>query len=186
MTQGIGHGIQIDLLKQRIDRLGTHLGHELVGIAVIERLVALRQRAHDVQILFLRKGLQPFHTLLGGSTGVDYHIALVIDDRLQLLGRDTQQIADLRGQGAEIPDMHHRHHQRNVAHALAAHLFLGHFHAATVADDALVTDTLVLTAMALIVLDRTKDTLTEQTVTLRLIRTIVNCFRFQNLTAGVL
>ncbi len=45
VTQGIGHGIQIDLLKQRIDRLGTHLGDELVGIAVIERLVALRQRA---------------------------------------------------------------------------------------------------------------------------------------------
>ena len=183
VTQGIGHGIQIDLLKQRIDRLGTHLGHELVGIAVIERLVALRQRAHDVQILFLRKGLQPFHTLLGGSTGVDYHIALVIDDRLQLLGRDTQQIADLRGQGAEIPDMHHRHHQRNVAHALAAHLFLGHLHAATVADDALVTDTLVLAAMALVVFHGTEDTLAEKTVAFRLVGTIVNGFGLQHLAA---
>ena len=183
VTQGIGHGIQIDLLKQRIDRLGTHLGHELVGIAVIERLVALRQRAHDVQILFLREGLQPFHPLLGGSTGVDYHIALVIDDRLQLLGRNTQQIADLRGQGAEIPDMHHRHHQRNVAHTLAAHLFLGHLHAAAVADDALVTDTLVLAAMALVVFHGTEDTLAEKTVAFRLVGTIVNGFRLQHLAA---
>ena len=67
-----------------------------------------------------------------------------------------------RGQGAEIPDMHHRHHQRNVAHALAAHS--SHSPHATVADDALVTDTLVLAAMALVVFHGTEDTLAEKTV----------------------
>ena len=79
--------------------------------------------------------------------------------------------------------MHHRHHQRNVAHALAAHLFLGHLHAATVADDAFVTDTLVLAAMALVVFHGTEDTLAEKTVAFRLVGTIVNGFGLQHLAA---
>ena len=82
--------------------------------------------------------------------------------------------------------MGNRNHQMDVSHTFTTNFLFRNFHSTTIADNTFVTDTLVLTAMALIVLDRTKDTLTEQTVTLRLIRTIVNCFRFQNLTAGVL
>ena len=82
-----------------------------------------------------------------------------------------------------IPDMHHRNDQRDMAHALAAHLFLGHLHAAAVADDALVADTLVLAAMALVVLHRAEDTLAEQTVAFGLVRSVVDRFRFEHLAA---
>ena len=79
--------------------------------------------------------------------------------------------------------MHHRHHQRNVAHTLAAHLFLGHLHAAAVADDALVADTLVLAAVALVVLHRAEDPLAEQAVTLGLVGPVVDGFGLQDLAA---
>ena len=58
--------------------------------------------------------------------------------------------------------------QLDVAHALAAHLGARHFDAALVADDALVADALVLTAVALEVLGGPEDLLAEEPVLLRL------------------
>ena len=37
VAQGVGHRVEIDLLQKRIDRLGAHLGDELVGIRIVER-----------------------------------------------------------------------------------------------------------------------------------------------------
>ena len=73
--------------------------------------------------------------------------------------------------------MSHGHNELDVSHTLTAHFHFSHFHTTTVADDAFVTDTLVLTAMALVILDRTKDALAEQSVAFGLIRTIVDGFR---------
>ncbi len=50
--------------------------------------------------------------------------------------------------------MHHRHHQLNVAHTLPAHLLFSYFHTTAVANNTLVTDTLVLTAGTFIVFYR--------------------------------
>ena len=66
--------------------------------------------------------------------------------------------------------------------ALTTNLLLCYLNTTTIADDTLITDTLILTAGTLIVLRRTEDALTEQTVTLRLIGTVVDGFRFGNLT----
>jgi len=73
--------------------------------------------------------------------------------------------------------MCYRNHQLDVSHTLTTYFLLSDLYTATVADNALVTDTLVLTAMAFIVFNRTKNTLAEQTVTLRLIRTVIDGFR---------
>ena len=73
--------------------------------------------------------------------------------------------------------MSHRHNQLDVSHTLTTYFLFCHFHTTTVADNAFVTDTLVLAAMTFVVLDRTENALAEQTVTLRLIRTIVDGFR---------
>ena len=183
VTQGVGHRIEVDLLQERVDRLGTHLGDELVGVRIVERLVALRQRGQHVEVLLLGERLQTLDALLGRSAGVDDHVTFVVDDRFEFLRRDTQQVADLRRKRTEIPDMHHRNDQRDMAHALAAHLLLGHLHAAAVADDTLVADTLVLAAVALVVLHRAEDTLAEQTVAFGLVRSVVDRFRFEHLAA---
>ena len=58
--------------------------------------------------------------------------------------------------------------QFNVAHALTANLGTGNLNTTTVANLALMADTLVLTAMTLPVTSWSKDALTEQTILLRL------------------
>ena len=79
--------------------------------------------------------------------------------------------------------MHHGDYQRDMSHTLTAHLLLRNLHTATIADDTLIADTLVLTAVALIVLHRAEDTLAEQTITLRLVRTVVDGLGFEHLAA---
>ena len=73
----------------------------------------------------------------------------------------------------------------DMAHTLTTYLLLCYLNAATLAHDAFVTDSLVLSAMALVILYRTEYALAEQTVTLRLVCTVVNGLRLENLTAGV-
>ena len=51
-----------------------------------------------------------------------------------------------------------------MSHALTAHFLLRYLHTTSVTNDSFITDTLVLTAMALIILDWTKDALAEQAV----------------------
>ena len=72
--------------------------------------------------------------------------------------------------------------QLDVAHALTTHFSLGHFNAALLTDHTAVFQALVLTAQALIVFYWPENTSTEQTVTLRLERTVVNGFRLFNFT----
>jgi hypothetical protein len=69
-----------------------------------------------------------------------------------------------------------------VTHTLASDLLLRHLHTAVVADDVLVTDSLVLTAVALPVLHGTEDALAEQTIAFGFISTVVNGFGFQDLS----
>ena len=107
-------------------------------------------------------------------TRLDDNILLVIDDGIELLGGQSQQIAHLVGQAAEIPDVGYGHHQLDVAGTLAADLLLGDLYTTTVADDTLIANALVLTAGTLVVLGRTEDALTEQSVALRLVGSVVD------------
>ena len=52
VAQGVGHRIEVHLLQKRVDRLGAHHGHELVGIAVIQRLVAFGREASTSRYSF--------------------------------------------------------------------------------------------------------------------------------------
>ena len=82
--------------------------------------------------------------------------------------------------------MSHGNHQLDVSGTLTAHLLLGHLNTTAVADDALVTDTLVLAAGTLIVLGRTEDALAEQAVALRLVGTVVDGLGFGHLAETAL
>ena len=81
--------------------------------------------------------------------------------------------------------MSNRYDKLNVTRAFTTNFLLCNLYTASVADDSLITDTLVLAAGAFIVLSRTKNTLAEQAITLRLICTIINGFRFSNLTIRI-
>src|SRR5699024_12561072 len=95
--------------------------------------------------------------------------------------RDVQQQADARWQRLKKPDVRHRRGQVDVAHALAADLGLGDLDAAFFADHATMLHALVLAAQAFVVLDRPKNTSTEQAVALRLEGAIVDGFRLFDL-----
>ena len=82
--------------------------------------------------------------------------------------------------------MRNRNDELDMAHTLTAHFLLGYLHAATLADDTFITDPFVFAAMALVILGRTEYTLTEQTIAFGFVRTIVNRFRFEDLTRGEL
>ena len=70
--------------------------------------------------------------------------------------------------------MSNRHYQLDVTATLTTYFLLGNFNTASVADNTFVADALVLTAMALIVLDRTEDALAEESVAFRLICAVVD------------
>jgi hypothetical protein len=69
-----------------------------------------------------------------------------------------------------------------MAHALPAYPFTGYLYAAAVADDAAVSDTLILPTMAFPVFDRTENPLTKKAILFRLIRAVIDGLRLKNLT----
>ncbi|RKX02849.1 hypothetical protein D9B85_02150 [Corynebacterium diphtheriae] len=71
-----------------------------------------------------------------------------------------------------------------MAHALTANLRLGHLNATALTDDALVADTLVLTAGTLPVTSWTEDALAEKAVLFWLQGAVVNGLRLLNLALG--
>ena len=112
---------------------------------------------------------------------VDDDVRLAVEDLLEILERDVEEVTDARRQALEEPDVRDRRRERDVAHALAAHLGLDDLDAALLADDAAVLHALVLAAVALVVLDRSEDLRAEQTVTLRLERAVVDRLRLLDL-----
>ena len=74
----------------------------------------------------------------------------------------------------------------DMPHALTAYLLLRDFDTASVTDDTTIADALVLTAVALEVLDRAEDALAEEAIALGLVGTIVDGLGLQHFAAGVL
>jgi len=105
--------------------------------------------------------------LTGFLIDVGDDILSEIQDTVKVAAADIQQEAQIAGHPARVPDVGNRGSQDNVPHALAAHGGAGDFHAAFVADDTLVANVLVLAAVALPILGRTKDGLTEEAVFFR-------------------
>ena len=180
LAQGLAQSLDVDLLQQVIDALGTHLGDELLGIA-FRKGVVLGEAVHHGEVLVLGEEVV---LLVLAHTRVDDDVLLVVDDGLELLRGDAEQGADLVRSALEVPDVGHRNGQGDMAHALAADFLLRHLDTAAVADDTAVADPLVLAAVALVILGRTEDLLAEETVTLGLVGPVVDRFRLQDLAAG--
>ena len=70
--------------------------------------------------------------------------------------------------------MSDRYLELDVPHAFTADLLLRDFYTTAVTDDPTIADTLLLTTVALKVLHRTEDALTEEPITLWLVGTVVD------------
>ena len=197
VAQFVGQCVEVEVGEQVVDGLGTHLGNELVGIGVVKQVVVGIEGAVGIELGQLFLGQQV--VLVGAvevetlgvlasfeQTGLDDGILLIVDDGIELLGGHSEQVANLVGQRAEVPDMSHGDDEFDVTTAVAAHLLLGDLDAATVTDDALVADALVLATGTLVVACRAENALAEESVAFGLVRAIVNGLRFGYLTVGVL
>ena len=185
MAQVVAQLVEVQILQKVVDGLGAHLGDEFIGVVVGQIAILLGQTVHEVEILFLAQQIH-LRELLAEGARIDDDIALIVDHGLELLGGKAQQVTDLVGKRAEVPDVSHRHYQLDVTHALAAHFLLSHFHAASVAHDTLVADALVLSAVALIVLDRAEDALAEKAVALGFVSAVVDGLGLEDLTRRLL
>ncbi len=104
-----------------------------------------------------------------------------VDDLLELLGLELlaglgahEQVRQPRTGAAQVPDVHDRRRQLDVAHAVSPDLGPRDLDATPLANDALEPDALVLAAVALPVLGRAEDLLAEEAVLLRAQRAVVD------------
>src|SRR5690606_7787592 len=177
----LAEAVEVEPLEEVLDGLAADLGEELLGVVVGQPVVVLADAVEDVEVLVLGEELVRLDAEGRRAAGVDDDVVLVVDDLVEVLRLDPEEGGDLVRQALEVPDVDHRHAERDVAHALAAHRLLRHLDAAAVADDALVADPLVLAAVALPVLDRAEDLLAEQAVLLRLERPVVDGLGLEHL-----
>src|SRR5690606_24073802 len=141
--------------------LGPHLGDKLLRIVVVEQLILTREFINDIEVFFFREEIKSVDTVLFLNTRLNYDIAFIVNNLIQLLGRKSDQISNLIRQRAEIPDMRYGHHQFDVSHTLTPHLLLGNLYATAVADDTLIANTLILSTMTFPVLHRAEDPFAE-------------------------
>ncbi len=144
-------------------RFGAHARIEFIAV-LFDRL----------EIHFVGEQLA---ALQRGHARIDDHEGLEIQHALDLAQRHVEHQADARRQRLQEPDMRRRARQLDVAHALAAHLGLGHFDAALLAHHAAMLQALVLAAQALVVLHGPEDLGAEQAVALRLEGAVVDGLR---------
>ena len=154
---------QIQRAQQLEHGFGTHAGIEFIAVLF---------NGFQVQLIG-----QQLAALQLRHARFDDHERFEIEHALDFAQRHVEHQADARGQRLQEPDMRGRAGQLDVAHALAAHLGLGHFDAALFADHAAMLQALVLAAQALVILDRSEDFRAEQAVTFRLERAVVDGLR---------
>ena len=178
-------GVLSELRDLLLDRGPAFVvGCLVLGVEGFEGLVRLGcERLHLLGVLLLERFDGPgthewvhrAHDVLGE-----------VEDTLQVAWREVQEQAEPARDAFGEPDVRHRCRERDVPHALPADLRAGHLDAAAVADDALVADLLVLTAVALPVLGRTEDALAEQAVLLGAECAVVDRLRLGHLAVGPL
>ena len=137
--------------KQFLDSLGTHTGTESASGPLVSGFL----------ILSLRQDLLVFQI---GRTGIQNDIGSKVKYFFQYLGGKVKDQAHTAGDPLEIPDMRYGRSQLDMSHSLASDGGLGDFDAASVADDAFISDLFVLSAVALPVLGGAEDLFTEQAV----------------------
>ena len=171
LLQLCGELIEVDLLEQLLYSLRAHAGLEVAAVFGAEICIFLL-----LQELILAQFL--------GLARVDNDVLCEVQNFLEALGGDIQHLTDA-GRGAlEVPDMGNRSRKLDVTHTLASYLSACYLNAALLADLSSETNALVLAAVTLPVLLRTKDTLAEQTFLFRLLGTVIYGFRTQHFAVG--
>ena len=143
--------LEIDGAEKLQHGLRPHAGAEGSAAVLLQRVPVLLL---GEDLLILEPRIHRIQHDIGGE----------VEHSLQNPGADVQDQSHPGGDALKIPDMRDRSRERDMAHSLPADGGLRHLDAAAVADHALIADLFVLAAVALPVLDRSEDALTEETV----------------------
>ena len=114
----------------------------------------------------------------------DDDIAGKIDYSLQIARRQVEEKPHPTGHQLHKPYMSDRRSQFYVPYAFPAYTRVGYLNATLITRNPLVPRLLVLSAVALEILDGTEDPLAEESVPLRLKRTVVYRLRFGHFAMG--
>src|SRR5689334_10071415 len=167
----VGDGVDVDAAQQLSNRGRADVGEEGVVVLVLRLLL------HVEELVLIEQ-------LIGGDfllTRIDDDVVRVVDDLLEITQREIDEVPHRTRQSLEEPDVSDGYGELDVTHALATDAAQGDFDAAAIADHATVANSLVFTAVAFPVLDRTENALAEQAILLRLERAVVDCLRLEDL-----
>ena len=162
---------EIHIGKELLQSGGTHLGGEVTAFSF------------EVNVTVF---VDQFIRLKIGITRIEHDVLFVINDIVEGLGVKIQNRTEHTRLVLHKPNVSERDGEFDMTHTFTTHLGMGNFHTATVANDALKTDTLVLTAVTFPVLHRSENAFAEQAITFRLERTVIDRFRLGNFTIGPL
>ena len=115
---------------------------------------------------------------------IQYNVGCKVQNLFQCSGAHGKDQTHSGGNPLEIPDMGNGSGQLNMAHSLTSYLCFCYLNAATVADNAFVTDSFIFTTMTFPVFCGPENSFAEQTVLFRFQCSIVNGFRFFDFTSG--
>ena len=155
---------QIHLLQQLLKRFRAHASLESVRTMLLNRFTVG---------IFVQK----FFLLHARLTRVDHEILLIVNHLLQLTCGHIQHQRETAGHALEEPNMRYRNRHTDVTHALTTNARNSHFDAALITNDILVLNFLILSAIALVITDRSENTLAEKAIGLGFKRTIINRLR---------
>ncbi len=175
--------LQVRLGRGKLDVELVLLAIDVRAELVLELAEGLARLAATAGGLLVEIGQEPSPDVLVDARD---DVEREVEDPLQVPGADVEQDPEPGRRALEVPDVADRAGQLDVAHPLAADLRARDLDAALVADDALVSNPLVLAAVALPVLGGTEDAFVEETILLGLERPVVDRLRLRHLTLGPL
>jgi len=159
----------IEFLQESTNRLSTDTDFKCVATVLLPQFDEALVR-NEFALLKLR------------VLGIKNDMSFEVKDLLEVTQGDLEDVADARGQRLQEPNMGHRRSQRDMPHALAAHLGLDNFDAALFANYATMLHALVLAAIAFVVLYRTEDLRAEEPIPLGLECPVVDGLRLLHFT----
>ena len=108
---------------------------------------------------------------------IDDDVVLIIDDALELARAHVEHETEARRHALVKPDVRNRHRQLDMAHAFATHARQRNFHAATIANHALVLDAFVFSARTFPIARRTENSFAKQAALFRFERPVIDRLR---------
>ena len=153
--------LQVNLCQQRQRCFGTGLGSK----------AARAVNCHVFAVLTFREYLLVFQLRI---LRIRYDPGYEVHNLFQLLWCNIQQQCHTAWNTAQIPDVRNRSRKLNMSHTLTTNAGFCNFYTTTVTYNTLVAYLLIFSTVAFPVLARPENSFTEQSISFRLLRTVVD------------